>query len=150
MTHAQKKSFRLSAKRTSSFKSAGGCQFSRLLVAEVCGISGSNTGFTMFRGSVKSTGYPFHSPVSPFTSSTRASPCAITFQLESTKLVCPDLLVAVGETSYGIRMGFIGSTYSLRYLFMYLFVYLYLSCKFYPYPVTHTKIVFSQHQLKQP
>ena len=28
-------------------------------------ISGSNAGYTMFRGSVKSTGYPFHSPVSP-------------------------------------------------------------------------------------
>ena len=28
-------------------------------------ISGSNVGYTMFRGSVKSTGYPLHSPVSP-------------------------------------------------------------------------------------
>ena len=28
--------FRLSAKRTNPFKSAGGCQFSRLLAAEVC------------------------------------------------------------------------------------------------------------------
>jgi len=28
-------------------------------------ISGSNGGYTMFRGSVKGTGYPFHSPVSP-------------------------------------------------------------------------------------
>ena len=58
--------FRLSAKRTSPFKSAvGGRQFSRLLAAEVCGISGSNAGYTMFRGSVKGTGYPLHSPVSP-------------------------------------------------------------------------------------
>jgi hypothetical protein len=31
-------------------------------------ISGSNAGYTTFRGSVKSTGYPLHSPVSPFTS----------------------------------------------------------------------------------
>ena len=31
-------------------------------------ISGSNAGYTMFRGSVKGTGYPLHSPVSPFTS----------------------------------------------------------------------------------
>ena len=30
----------------------------------VC-ISGSNAGYSMFRGSVKSTGYPLHSPVSP-------------------------------------------------------------------------------------
>ena len=28
-------------------------------------ISGSNAGYTMFRSSVKSTGYPLHSPVSP-------------------------------------------------------------------------------------
>ena len=28
-------------------------------------ISGSNAGYTMFRDSVKSTGYPLHSPVSP-------------------------------------------------------------------------------------
>jgi len=37
-------------------------------------------------------------------------------------LVCPGLLHAVGETSYGIRVGFIGSTHCLHYLFMYLFV----------------------------
>jgi len=57
--------FRLSAKRTSPFKSAGGRQFSRLLAAEMCAISGSNAGYTMFRGSVKGTGCPLHSPVSP-------------------------------------------------------------------------------------
>jgi len=28
-------------------------------------INGSNAGYTMFRGSVKGTGYPLHSPVSP-------------------------------------------------------------------------------------
>jgi hypothetical protein len=37
-------------------------------------------------------------------------------------LVCSGLLHAVGETSYGIWMGFIGSMHSLHYLFMYLFV----------------------------
>jgi len=31
-------------------------------------ISGSNAGYTMFRGSVKGTGYPLHSPISTFTS----------------------------------------------------------------------------------
>jgi len=46
----------------------GGRQFSRLLAAEVCAISGSNAGYTVFRGSVKGTGYQLHSPVSPFTS----------------------------------------------------------------------------------
>jgi hypothetical protein len=38
-------------------------------------------------------------------------------------LICPGLLSAIGETSYGIRVGFIGSTRSLHYLFMYLFVF---------------------------
>ena len=56
--------FRLSAKRTSPFKSAG------VSVQSTTGnrgvrISSSNAGCTKFRGSVKGTGYPLHSPVSP-------------------------------------------------------------------------------------
>jgi len=56
--------FRLSAKRTSPFKSEGA------LVQSTTGsrgvrISGSNAGYTMFRGNVKGTGYPLHSPVFP-------------------------------------------------------------------------------------
>ena len=56
--------FRLSAKRTSPFQSA------RASVQSTTGsrgvrISGSNAGYTMFRASVKSTGYPLRSPVSP-------------------------------------------------------------------------------------
>ena len=42
-----------------------GRQFSRLMANWGLHISGSNVGYTMFRGSVKSTGYPLHSPVSP-------------------------------------------------------------------------------------
>jgi len=45
-------------------------------------ISGSNAGYTMFRGSVEGTGYPLHSPV-PLHFPSRASPCAIAFQLDS-------------------------------------------------------------------
>ena len=56
--------FRLSAKRTSPFKSAGASVQSTTGSLGVR-ISGSNAGYTMFRGSVKSTGYPLHSPVSP-------------------------------------------------------------------------------------
>jgi hypothetical protein len=56
--------FRLSAKRTSPFKSAGASVQSTAGSRGVR-ISGSNAGYTMFRGSVKSTGYPLHSPVSP-------------------------------------------------------------------------------------
>jgi len=59
--------FLLSAKRTSPFKSA------RTSVQSTTGsrcvrITGSNAGYTKFRGSVKSTGYPIHSPVFPLTS----------------------------------------------------------------------------------
>jgi len=55
---------RLSAKRTSPFKSAGA---SVQLTSGSRGvrISGANARYTMFRGCVKSTGYPFHSPVCP-------------------------------------------------------------------------------------
>jgi len=38
-------------------------------------------------------------------------------------LVCPGLLVVVGETSYRIKVEFIRSTDSLHYLFIYLFVF---------------------------
>jgi len=74
--------FRLSVKRASPFKSAGASVQSTTGSRGVR-ISCSNAGYTMFRGSVRSTGYPFHSPVS-FHFPSRASPCAITFQLEST------------------------------------------------------------------
>jgi len=56
--------FRLLAKRTSPFKSAGASVPSTTGSRGVR-ISGSNAGYTMFRGSVKGTGYPLHSPVSP-------------------------------------------------------------------------------------
>jgi len=56
--------FRLSAKRTNPFKSA-----EALVQSPNCSrgvrISSSNAGYTMFRGSVKGTGYRFHSQVSP-------------------------------------------------------------------------------------
>ena len=56
--------FRLSAKRKSPFKSAGESVQSTA-GSRGARISVSNAGYTMFRGSVKSTGYPLHSPVSP-------------------------------------------------------------------------------------
>ena len=56
--------FRLSAKQTSPFKSAGASVQSTTGSRGVR-ISGSNAGYTMFRGSVKSTGYSLHSLVSP-------------------------------------------------------------------------------------
>jgi len=64
MAHAQKPDLIFRAKRTSLFKSV------RVSVQLTTGsrgvrISGRNAGYTMFRGSVKSTGYPPHSSVSP-------------------------------------------------------------------------------------
>ena len=56
--------FRLSAKRTSPFKSAGASVQSTAGSRGVR-ISGNNAGYTTFRGSVKGTGYPLHLPVSP-------------------------------------------------------------------------------------
>ena len=57
--------FRLSAKRTSPLKSAGGASVQSTTGSRGVRIRGSNAGYTMFRGSVKSTGCPLHSPVSP-------------------------------------------------------------------------------------
>ena len=65
-THAETR-FRLSAKRTSPLKLAGASVQSTTGSRGVH-ISGSNAGYTVFRGSVKSTGYPLHSPVFHFTS----------------------------------------------------------------------------------
>ena len=64
--------FRLSAKRTSPFNSAGASVRSTTGSRGVR-ISGSNARYTMFRGSVKGTGYPLNSPVSP----SLPLPCAI-------------------------------------------------------------------------
>jgi len=62
-TRAETRIF-LSAKRTSPFKSAGASVQTTTGSRDVR-ISGSNAGYTSFRGSVKSTGYPLHSQVSP-------------------------------------------------------------------------------------
>ena len=66
--------FRLSAKRTSPFKSAGASVQSTTGSRGVR-ISGSNAGYTIFRGSVKGTGYQLHSPVSPSLSLLCVSVC---------------------------------------------------------------------------
>jgi len=83
--------FRLSAKRMSPFKWAGGRQFSRLLAAEVCtwavvmlDIPCSEVVWRVLAThSIRQ--FPLHFP-------SRASPCVIAFQLDSTlsrrSLVC--------------------------------------------------------------
>ena len=56
--------FRLLAKQTSPFKSAG-TSVQSTAGSRGVRISGSNAGHIMLRGNVKSTGYPLHLPVSP-------------------------------------------------------------------------------------
>jgi len=56
--------FRHSPKRTSTFKSAG-ASVQSTTGSQGVRISVSNAEYTMFRGSVNSTGYPLHSPVFP-------------------------------------------------------------------------------------
>ena len=76
--------FRLSTKRTSQFKSAGPSVQSttRSRGVRISGSNGSNAGYTVFRRSVKSTGYPLHSPVSP----SLPHPCATVCHRISTGL----------------------------------------------------------------
>jgi hypothetical protein len=75
--------FRLSAKRTSPFKSEGASIPSNAGSRGVR-MSCINAGYTMFRGSVKSTGYPLRSPVSP----SIPLPCLTECHLISTGLYC--------------------------------------------------------------
>jgi len=80
MAQAQKPDFVFRAKRASPFKLAGASVQSTTDSRGVH-ISGSNAGYTMFRGSVRVLAthcirqYTLHLP-------SRASPCAITFQLD--------------------------------------------------------------------
>jgi len=64
MAHAQKTRFHLLVKRTSPFKSAG-ASVQSTTGSQGVRISNSNAGYTMFWGSIKSTGYQLHLPVSP-------------------------------------------------------------------------------------
>jgi hypothetical protein len=66
MAHAQKPDF-VFRRNGRVHLNGRGHQFNRLLAAEVCAtafIVGINVGYTIFRGSDKSTGYPLHSRVS--------------------------------------------------------------------------------------
>ena len=65
MAHAQKRDFVFRRNGKCPFKSAEGASVQSTAGSRSVRISGSNAGYTMFRGSVKSTGYPLHSPVSP-------------------------------------------------------------------------------------
>jgi hypothetical protein len=53
------------AKRTNPNRRGGGASVQSTTGSRCVRISGSNAGYTMFRGSMKGTGYPLHLPVSP-------------------------------------------------------------------------------------
>ena len=135
MAHAQKPDF--------IFRRKGQVHLSRLGASvqsttgsRGVGVSGSNAGYTMFRGSVKSTGYPLHSPVSP----SLPIPCVTVCHHISTGLyfVWPDLLVPGRWIFLRDTGGVRRITYSLHYLF----VSFHLRCRVYPYPDKQTKIIF--------
>ena len=81
--------FRLSPKRMSPFKSAGASVQSTTGSRGVR-ISGINAGYTVFRGSVKSTGHPLHPPVSPSLPYPRVTVCHhISTGLYTEHALCP-------------------------------------------------------------
>ena len=88
--------FLLSTIRTSPFKSAGASVQSTTSSRGVR-ISGSNAGYTMFRGSVNGTGYPLHSPVFP----SLPLPCVTVCLRLSTGLYLSSLDVAVSFILFG-------------------------------------------------
>jgi len=64
MAHAQKPDF-VFRRNGRVYLNRQGASVQSTTGSRVVRISGSNAGYIMFRGSVKSTGYPLHSPVSP-------------------------------------------------------------------------------------
>jgi hypothetical protein len=94
--------FGLSAKWTSPFKSAGASVQSTAGSRGVC-ISGSNAGYTVFRGSARVLAthsirqFPLYFP-------SRASPCAITFQLDFT-ITIGHITPVVGTTDLQQKCG---------------------------------------------
>jgi hypothetical protein len=96
--------FRLSAKRTSPFKSAGASVQSTTGSRGVR-ISCSNAGYTMFRGSVKGTGYPTPFASFPFTSPPNIAMChhISTGLYKHSKCGHMQLNNAAGKTAYKLK-----------------------------------------------
>jgi hypothetical protein len=84
MVHAQKPDFVFRRNGRVYLNRRGASVQSTTGSRGVC-ISGSNAGYTTFRGSMKSTGYPLHSPVSP----SLPLPCVTVFHRISTGLYFP-------------------------------------------------------------
>ena len=81
MAHAQKPDF-VFLRNGRVYLNRPGASVQSTTGSRVLRISGSNAGYTMFRGSVKGTGYPLHSPVSP----TLLLPCVTVCHYISTAL----------------------------------------------------------------
>jgi len=92
--------FRLSAKRTSPFKSAGASVQSTAGSRGVR-VSRSNAGYTMFRVSLKSTDYPLHPLVSPSLS----LPCVTVCRHVSTGLYAMTKSLAVNRSAFSSSSG---------------------------------------------
>jgi hypothetical protein len=92
-THEETR-FRLSAKWTSPFKLAG-LSFQLATGSRGVRTCSSIAGYTMFRGSVKSTGYPIHSPFSP----SLPLPCVTMCHLISTGLYNKGVHTVFGRLS---------------------------------------------------
>ena len=84
MAHAQKPDF-VFRRNGQVHLNQQGRQFYRLLAAEVCTSAVVMLDTPSSRGSVKGTGYPLNWPVSPLLPP-GASPCAITIQLDFTRV----------------------------------------------------------------
>ena len=65
MAHVQKPDFVFRRNRRVHLNRPEGASVPSATGSRGVRISGSNAGYTMFQGSVKGTGYPLHSPVSP-------------------------------------------------------------------------------------
>ena len=100
--------FRLSAKRTSPFKSAGASVQSST-GSRGLRISRSNAGYTTFRDSVKGNGYPLHSLVSP----SLPLPC-FTVCLHSFNWTLPQTLGNPGPRELYLLYSFHNAVESLR------------------------------------
>jgi len=95
----------LAAKRSSPFKSSG-ASVQWTTGSRGVHVSGSNAGYTKFRGSVTSTGYTLHSPVSP----SLPFPCVTVCHHVSTGLLLPTEYCA-GDKFEKNEMGGACSTY---------------------------------------
>jgi len=65
MAHAQKPDFVFRRNGRIHLNRRGGASVQSTTDSRGVRISGSNAGYTMFRGSVKGTGYPLHLPIAP-------------------------------------------------------------------------------------